>query len=125
MNLTGLAVLSVRMLARPAQRERVHGIWQNGVWSDAIPVTTEIKAVVQGIKDETLRSLPEGERADDFRAIWTEASLQTADDATGQQADIVIDEFGNRWRIIQDGFRVEGAFTRCVGKKTDDRGRSV
>lgn len=127
MSFTGLSVLAVRFFARPATRIRTEGSWQRGRWIEGIPVPTDIKAVIQGIKSEELRSLAAGERIDDFRAIWTEASLRTSDDGAEPPvlADIVEDEFGVKWRIIQEGFRVEGPFTRCIGKKIDDRGRSL
>lgn len=120
----GLSVIAIRMYLRPAKRLREEGNWQNGKWFDGIPTTTDIKAVFQGVKDTDLAQLPQGERASEYNAIWTEADVRTTEDGAGLPADILIDEFGTKWRLIQRSYRIEGGFSRCIGEKVDERGRS-
>ena len=118
------ALLAVSALARPAVRRRVAGLWEDlqSIYHEGIPWDLPIEAVIQPMTGREIAQLPEGEVARDHRRIWTAAHIRVSDDDT---SDIVIDEDGVAYRIIQEGFRVEAGFTRCIGKRIYDRGRSV
>lgn len=45
--------------------------------------------------------LPEGERAQDYGAILTKTDLRAADQHAGTPADIIEDEHGVRWKVMQ------------------------
>ncbi|HEV2570305.1 MAG TPA: hypothetical protein VGU72_01105 [Beijerinckiaceae bacterium] len=125
MSATALSALALRFYARPATRERIDGSWQGGRWTEGIPLREPIRAVLQSTNDKDLSQLPEGERAEIYRVIWSEAELRTSDDGSARAADIVITEQGDRYRIIQSLPRHEGGFTRAIGEKIDDRGRRI
>lgn len=119
------ALLAVSAMARPAIRRRSSGAWDDrfGAYHGGIAGDTPIRAVIQPLKGEETAQLPQGEIAADHRRIWTAAELRVSDDAA--TSDIVIDEAGVAYRITLQGFRVEAGFTRCIGKRIYDRGRSV
>ena len=121
------ALIAIRMMARDATRRRTEGVWASGrsEYTSGIPVDTPIRAVIQTAKDLDLNQLPEGERFETYKAIWTEAELRTSSDGDETTADIAIDEFGQKFRIINQGFRVEAGFTKCYGRLINDRGRSI
>jgi hypothetical protein len=119
------ALLAISAMARPAIRRRVAGAWDDryGAYHEGIPGDTPIRAVIHPLKGEEIAQLPQGEIASDHRRIWTAAELRVSDDEA--TSDIVIDEAGTPYRITLQGFRVEAGFTRCIGKRIYDRGRSV
>jgi hypothetical protein len=45
--------------------------------------------------------LPEGERAQDYGALLTKTDLRAADQHVGTPADIIVDEDGTRWKVMQ------------------------
>lgn len=122
-----IGALPIAMMARPAiLRRHPAGEWaDNGqfVPGDAAPTT--IQAVIQAASEKDLRVLPEGERTDGYVTIWTTSELRTADEDAGTVADEIVGPEGEAFRIVRVGYRPEGGFWRCIGRKIDDRGRSL
>lgn len=123
----GIAGLAVDAMARPATRVRMQpGSYVNGRWYEPnVPAEDAIRAVIQAASESDLRQLPEGERTEAYVAIWTKADLRTADETTKVQADRVISELGDRWKVVRIVQRTEAGFIRAIGRMEHDRGRSV
>lgn len=123
-----LAAVAIRRLARPIQILRAHvGEWQEDGTFDrgGIAQTIGAMGVVQAPGAEDLRLLPEGETADGKVVIWTEAELLVSDEATGREADRVVTEAGQTFKIIAVKRRSEAGFWRAIGSEYDDRERSL
>ncbi len=124
----GAAVIAVRMLARPATiRRSGAGKWLADGTFDRDASVTQIptKAVVQAPGASDLALLPEGETASGKVVIWCETELQVSDEATGQEADRLVTEHGQTFKIIAVKNRSEAGFWRAIGSEYDDRGRSL
>jgi hypothetical protein len=114
---------AVDRFASPATLRRWNASgWQaNGVFSETSGVaTSQIMAVVQAPSERDMRLLPEGERIEAYVTIWTRAALRTSDEAAGTRADEVIGEGGQRYRVVRIASRVEGGFTRAIGRMVHD-----
>lgn len=122
-----LAALPIAFMARPATLIRhPAGDWaDNGQFVPGQPQRTAIRAVIQAASEEDLRILPEGERTDGYVTIWSLNALRTANEDAGTVADEIEGPEGEAFRIIRVGYRSEGGFWRCIGRKIDDRGRSL
>lgn len=122
-----LAALPIAFMARPVKlRRHPAGDWaDNGQFVEGQPQQTTIQAVVQAASEEDIRILPEGERTDGYVTIWSLSELRTANEDAGTVADEIVGETGEAFRIVRVGYRSEGGFWRCIGRKIDDRGRSL
>lgn len=122
-----LAALPIALMARPATlRRHPAGAWaDNGQFVPGAVTATIIQAVIQAASEEDLRILPEGERTDGYVTIWSLSELRTADEDVGTVADEIVGPEGEAFRIVKVGYRSEGGFWRCIGRKIDDRGRSL
>lgn len=119
--------LPIALMARPATlRRHPAGEWRdNGQFVPGAATPTTIKAVIQAASEKDLRVLPEGERTDGYVTIWSLVELRTADEDAGTVADEVTGPEGEAFRIVKVGYRSEAGFWRCIGRKIDDRGRSL
>lgn len=78
--------------------------------------TFSIVASVQPISGEELKRLPEGERSEDLRELYTTAELHTANPAAGTRADEVIIE-GEAFEVERvHPWRMAG-FTKCIVRR--------
>jgi hypothetical protein len=122
----GLASLAVAFFERDATLyRRAAGTWALGVYAAGAETTTAIKAVVQAPSQNDLRTAPEGERTDGWVTIWSRTELRTTSEPDELGADEIETIGGNRYRVIRVGNRAEGGFWRCIGRKIDDRSRTV
>lgn len=122
------ALIAVRMLARPATIRRSGvGQWQaDGTFSrDASVTTSTTRAVVQSPGVDDLKLLPEGETASGKVVIWCEDELRVSDEETGREADRIVTELGQTFKIIAVKNRSEAGFYRAIGSEYDDRDRSL
>lgn len=118
-------LVSIAFLARPVVLLRSTGTWSGGRWVVDAPDETPILAVIHASKPEDLETLPEGERTGGEVTIWTETALHTASEDDQTPADVVRAGDGTEYRIIQARRRDEGGFTRAIGRRIVDRGRSL
>jgi hypothetical protein len=119
-------LVAVAFLARPATLVRpAAGSWIDGRWTAAAPNETPITAVIQSPAPEDLVTLPEGERTGGEVTIWSSTALHTASEDDQTAADVVRAENGTEYRIIRASRRVEGGFSRAMGRRDVDRGRSL
>ena len=124
MNIGALPIVVMSRLA--TLRRHPAGEWgDNGQFVPGEPMDLPIKAVIQAASEQDLRVLPEGERTDGYVTIWSLSELRTADENAGTVADEVTGPEGEAFRIVKVGYRPEGGFWRCIGRKIDDRGRSL
>ncbi len=124
----GAAAIAIRRLARPATvRRSAPGQWQaDGSFArDASVTNITTRAVVQAPGASDLQLLPEGDTASGKLAIWSETELRVSDEATGTEADRLITEDGQTFKIIAVKKRSEAGFWRAIGSEYDDRGRSL
>ena len=64
------------------------------------PLTCQIMASVQPLNGNDLELLPEGDRAEDSRRLYTASEVRTADQHCGRPADqIIID--GKTYKVIE------------------------
>jgi len=122
----GIAGLAVDAMARPATRLRqIPGVYVNGQWDDGATTSLAIRAVVQDPKEADIRQLPEGERTEAHATIWTRAELRTVDETNGTEADRVITEAGDTYKITRVSERTEAGFTRAIARLEYARGRGL
>jgi hypothetical protein len=124
----GLAGFAVDAMARPAIRIRAaSGNYdERGVWVPSSgPVSENIRAVIQDPKEADIRQLPEGERVEAFVAIWTRAELRTSDETANTEADRVVSEHGDTYKITRVSDRAEGGFYRAIARLEHARGRGI
>lgn len=122
-----IGALPVAVMGRPATlRRHPAGAWaDNGQFVPGSATETSIQAVIQAASEKDLRVLPEGERTDGYVTIWALVELRTADEDAGTVADEIEGPEGEAFRIVKVGYRPEGGFWRAIGRKIDDRGRSL
>lgn len=122
----GIAGLAVDAMARPATRVRAAvGLYINGIWAAGGPSSEAIRAVIQDPREADIRQLPEGERVEAYVTIWTRADLRTADETAGTEADRVVSEAGDTYKITRVSDRSEAGFTRAIARLEHARGRGV
>lgn len=122
----GLAGIAVDAMARPATlKRRAPGAIVDHEWVPGAETSTPIRAVIQDPKEADIRQLPEGERVESFQTIWTRTELRTADEDAGTEADRVVSENGQTFKITRVSARDEGGFYRAIARLEHDRGRSV
>lgn len=119
-------LVAIAFLARPATLIRpTSGAWIDGRWAAAAPTETPITAVIQSPAPEDLETLPEGERTGGEVTIWSQTALHAASEDDQTVADVVRAENGVEYRVIRASRRVEGGFSRAMGRRHIDRGRSL
>ena len=122
----GIAGLAVDAMARPATLiRRAPGSHVNGRWQAGAETSTAIRAVIQDPKEADIRQLPEGERTEAFVAIWSRSELRTSDETAKTEADRVVSEHGDTYKITRVSDRAEGGFHRAIARLEHARGRSV
>lgn len=118
-----LAAMAIDVLSRPAKRIRSNpGQWVNGHFVPGpSPITTDIMASIQPVDAETLQQLPEGERSEASKAIWSRTDLRTAFiDANDQPVPAdVVEADGAKWKVIRVLDRPEGGYTKVVAGRFD------
>lgn len=121
------ATIAIDMFARPATRRRPSaGTWApNGVFVPGAPVDTAIHAVIQAPSQHDLLTLPEGERTEGLVAVWTRASLRTADETGETTADEIVTTAGEVYRVVKVMTRSEAGYTKALARLSHDRGRTV
>lgn len=113
MDLAGSAI-AIDMLARPVTLRRpAAGAYVNGRWSEGAPTAATIRAVLTAVSPADLRDMPEGQRQEARRAIWTRAELLTADEMAGRRADEIVDGAA-RYRVILVHARGEGGYHKAI-----------
>lgn len=76
---------------------RVSGDYVNGVYTDGASSTFSITASIQPVAGDDLKTLPEGQHAEDTRILFTETELRVR--KTGNEPDqISVD--GLNWEVI-------------------------
>jgi len=122
-----IGALPIALMARPATlRRHPAGAWaDNGQFVPGTAAETTIQAVIQAASEKDIRILPEGERTDGYVTIWSLSELRTADEDAGTVADEIEGSEGEAFRIVRVAYRSEAGFWRCIGRKIDDRGRSL
>ena len=119
-------LVAISFLARPATLVRpAAGSWIDGRWIAAAPTETPITAVIQSPAPEDLETLPAGERTGGEVTVWSLTELHTASEDDQTAADVVRTQNGTEYRIIRASRRVEGGFSRAMGRRDVDRGRSL
>lgn len=120
--MTDLSVVcdAIDEFARPISRVRyAPGSYVNGEWSEGSSSTTSIMATHQPATARDLRDLPEGQRVDAMRAVWSRSDILGADETTGRAADDLVIE-GEVWRVVAAWHRSEAGFYKAlVGLKND------
>ena len=122
------AIIAIRMLARPATIRRSGvGKWQeDGTFLKDSGVTTiAVRAVVQAPGVDDLALLPQGETSSGKVVVWCEEELKVSDESIGREADRVVTEAGQTFKIIAVKSRSEAGFWRAIGSEYDDRDRSL
>lgn len=118
-----VAAEAIDEFARLIERIRFPaGTYVNGVWSEAAGTTETIAATHQPASARDLRDLPEGQRVDAMRAIWSRSELLGADETTGRKADVLVIE-GEQWEVIASWHRSEAGFWKAVAGLKNDRQR--
>lgn len=74
------------------------GSYVNGTWSPGTSGNVTVRASVQPLRPNELLHLPEGDRTRAGVKIYSDAELQTADEATGIAADEVTWD-GEQWEV--------------------------
>lgn len=104
-------------LRRFAPGSYVAGKYVPGASSDA-----PIAAVHQPVSSRDLRDLPEGQRVDALRSIWSRSEILGADERTGRLPDELVIE-GETYRVIRAWHRTEAGFHKVIAELKDDRQR--
>lgn len=115
----GMSALAIDLLARPARRIRRSGgaYDADGRWVGGAESLTDVMAVIQPVDPDDLQALPEGERSEASKAVWTRTELRTArEDA--HEADIV-EADGARWKILAVFDRAEGGWYKAIAGRLD------
>lgn len=127
--------IAIDLLKRPAKRRRFTsaGFAANGAYDEAAGLAeTDIDAVIQPFAADStaenkmdLRSVPEGERVEDYVIVWTKADIRASNETTGVAADEIDALDGRVFKIVSLTTRVEGGFKRAIAGLIHDRGRSL
>jgi predicted nucleic acid-binding protein len=121
-----LAGIAVDAMARPAiLKRRTPGATIDFEWVPGVETSTPIRAVIQDPKEADIRQLPEGERVESYQTIWTRTELRTADEDAGTEADRVVSENGQTFKITRVSARDEAGFYRAIARLEHDGGRRV
>jgi hypothetical protein len=94
----GSSVISTYNTGTYTVKRYANGTNANGHYTPATPTTITIKASVQPLSGRDLKDLPEGQRADDLRTLYTTTRLYTVS-ANGNPDVITIE--GDRYRVTK------------------------
>lgn len=118
-----LAAEAIDEFARLIIRRRFPpGAYVAGKFVQGDPTEVDIAATHQPVTSRDLRDLPEGQRVDALRSVWSRSEILGADERTGRPADELVIE-GETYRVIQAWHRTEAGFHKAVVELTDDRQR--
>ena len=121
----GLSAVAIDLAARDVTLVRhAPGAYVGGRFVDGPATTSTIRAAHQPATARDLQDLPEGERVDAQRAVWTRTMLLGADEAAGRRADSLIIE-GETWRVVRVWPRTEAGFWKAIVGKLDARQRGL
>lgn len=98
------------------------GSYVGGEYVVGDPTEIEIAAVHQPVTSRDLRDLPEGQRVDALRSVWSRSDIQGANESTGRLADELVIE-GETYRVVRAWARTEAGFSKAVVELKDDRQR--
>lgn len=114
-----LSAIAIDMLASTiAVRSRATGAYVEGRWQGGAPETSDIAIAEQPVGGDELQQVPEGERTEEMRMVWTRSDLRTASADGELPADTLI--FGGKtWKVITVFQRAEAGFTKAVVGRID------
>ena len=78
------------------------GWYTNGRWNEGSASTVPITGSVQQLTPAEMKRLPEGQRAEATRKLYTTTLLKTADVSTGTRADRFT-YLGDTWEVFSVG----------------------
>jgi len=127
--------LAIDMLKQPAKRRRftASGYTVTGEYDETVGLAeTNIDAVIQPFNADSkaenkmdLRSVPEGERVEDYVIVWTRADIRASNETAGTAADEIDALDGRVFKIVSLTNRPDAGFKRAIAGLIHDRGRSL
>ena len=90
-----------------------------GHWTSGAITSTPTDAVVLPVTSAEASALPEGLRADRMIQLFTLTALLMADEATGQQADVVLWQ-ARRWQVVQvEDWTAQAGYAHAFAARMD------
>lgn len=108
-----MSVLAViRRNSEPiAVERRISSPIVDGFQQEAAPTTFNVQAHIQQAQRKDLANLPEGQRTQDWRVLWTETEMITADRVTEAGIEYVVQSV-EHWK--------QGPFFKALMTEVDD-----
>lgn len=113
LTLASLAIDMLSQVSATRTRDGGEGEWVDGHWVPGGSITATITIAEQPVSGNDLERLPEGERTEEMRTVYTKADLRTASEPNQTEADILTFA-GSAWKVIRVFPRQEGGFTKAI-----------